>query len=351
MKILHTADIHLQGYQDERWQSLLELIRVGRQHQIDAFLICGDLFNQGINAEDLRPRIREVFSGNDFKVIIIPGNHDIDSFKRGMYFGEDVHILDKSPFIYEDVRITGLPFERIGGEELINKIRGLDEILTNDKKNILMCHGELLDTFFSGSDYGAEDTARYMPFKLSYFDNLNIDYVLAGHFHSRFNVRRLNNDGYFVYPGSPVSITRGEMGRRKVNIFEVGGPPQEYGLDTPHYEAFNLELNPFTGDNLFEIVRDSLAQLHPLARVIVNIGGYIDGSRLQMSETHIIDTIKEIVRGRCIEDNYDFRDISHILENDLFTGFCEKLADSGYSEEKNEQLQKMVIQAMMDTGL
>ena len=87
MKILHTADIHLREYKDERWEALQKLIEVGRQNEVEIFTICGDLFDRGVDAENLRPQIREVFSKTGFKVLIIPGNHDSDSYKSGMYFG------------------------------------------------------------------------------------------------------------------------------------------------------------------------------------------------------------------------------------------------------------------------
>ena len=80
MRILHTADIHLQEYDDEKWQALHQLIKIGKKEQVDVFLISGDLFDKDINAESLRPKIRDLFSNNGFKVLIIPGNHDTASF-------------------------------------------------------------------------------------------------------------------------------------------------------------------------------------------------------------------------------------------------------------------------------
>jgi DNA repair exonuclease SbcCD nuclease subunit len=248
MKILHTADIHLNGHRDERWECLETLVDIGRENKVDIFAICGDLFDKDIDAENLRPRIRELFSNTGFKVLIIPGNHDVDSYKSGMYFGEDVFILSTLPFElveYGNIRIVGMPFEPIQGEALLRRIRALKETLTPDKKNILRCHVELLDAFFSRADFGAEGEGRYMPFKLSYFEGLNVDYVLAGHFHSKFDIWQLNNGGYFIYPGSPVSITKGETGQRKINLFEVGAPPREYSLDTFHFQELTVELNPF----------------------------------------------------------------------------------------------------------
>jgi len=246
LRILHTADFHLKEYGDDRWKSLERLIEVGKKEKADLFIISGDLFDKGIDAENLRSRIREVFSDTGFRIALIPGNHDKDSYRSDMWFGEDVVIIDdlRTPFECQGVKIWGMPFEPIDGEEILHRLRLLRGSLTNGTRNILLYHGELLDAFFSRRDFGDEGDERYMPVKLSYFTGLGLDYVLAGHFHSRINSWKLQDGGYFVYPGSPISITKREIGRRHVNIFEVGRPPHEYPLDTPHYEEVVIELVP-----------------------------------------------------------------------------------------------------------
>ena len=205
MKILHTADIHLKKYQDDRWKALLNLIEIGKKEKIAVFFISGDLFDREGEAEALKPRIRELFSNTGFKVVLIPGNHDKDAYKSGSFYGEDVVTLTDlfKPYEYKDLRIWGFPFEPIGGEEIISKFTSLEDNLKTDKTNILLYHGELLDSFFDRKEFGEEGEGRYMPVKLSYFKDLNIDYVLAGHFHSNFSVWELEGGGYFVYPGSP----------------------------------------------------------------------------------------------------------------------------------------------------
>ena len=354
MKILHTADIHLKGHRDERWECLETLVDIGRENKVDIFAICGDLFDKDIDAENLRPRIRELFSNTGFKVLIIPGNHDVDSYKSGMYFGEDVFILGTLPFElveYGNIRIVGMPFEPIQGEALLRRIRALKETLTPDKKNVLLCHGELLDAFFSRADFGAEGEGRYMPFKLSYFEGLNVDYMLAGHFHSKFDVWQLNNGGYFIYPGSPVSITKGETGQRKINLFEVGAPPGEYSLDTFHFQELTVELNPFKDRNPVQSVRTYVEKLHPKATAILSVKGYVNSEQIKMTETDIVAQIKEITKERCAEEHYEFKDISRILENDLFKRFTNKAKESGYTEEDIQRLQHITIRAMMKTEL
>ena len=330
MKILHTADIHLKEYNDERWQALQQLIAIGREEGIEIFVISGDLFDRGIDAEDLRPHIRALFSDIGFKICLIPGNHDRDAYSGGVYFGEDAVILTDvdSPFEYKGVKILGIPFEPIEGERILHKLHVLANILTPDTINIVLYHGELLDAFFSREDFGDEGPERYMPVKLSYFKDLKIDYVLAGHFHSRFDVWSLADGGYFVFPGSPISITKRETGQRKINLFEVGKSPQEYLLDTPHFEEVIIVCDPFSNKNPLETVKENFRSLHTNARVILTITGFINGEALGMNEQGLVEQITGFVRDRCAEPpHYEFKDIGTILEDDLFQGFRETRAD------------------------
>lgn len=351
MKILHTADIHLREYDDERWRTLEKLIEIGKKEKIEIFVISGDLFDKGIDAENLRHKIRDIFSNTGFKITIIPGNHDSDSYKGGKYFGEDADILSdlNKPFEYKDVRIWGLPFELIEGEDILNKLSSLANNLYKDKKNILLYHGELLDAFFSRRDFGNEGEERYMPVKLSYFKDLNIDYILAGHFHKNFDMWTLENGGYFIYPGSPISITKRETGQRKVNIFEVGKSPTEYVLDTPHFEEVIIEFDPLKDKKPVDIVKDCFNNLHPKAKVILKVKGFINSEDIGMSEEELVKQIKKISSGKCIEDHYEFKDIRIILEDDLFKNFREKLEHTDYEEEKKMQMREIAIKAMMET--
>ena len=59
--------------------------------------------DKGIDAERLRPHIREIFSKTGFKILIIPENHDAGSFESGLYYGEDAIILS------DDYTVFSLP--------------------------------------------------------------------------------------------------------------------------------------------------------------------------------------------------------------------------------------------------
>jgi exonuclease SbcD len=188
-----------------------------------------------------------------------------------------------------------------------------------------------------------------MPVRLSYFKDLNIDYVLAGHFHSNFDVHSLESGGYFVYPGSPVSITKRETGRRNINIFEVGKPPEQFQLDTPHFEEVVIEFDPFEDVNPIEVVRTRFDSLQAEATAILTVKGFVNGAAIGVSETDLVRQIEQITADRCVDKRWDceFKDIGLILEDDLFKSFICKLEQTDCEEEKKRQMRHMSIQAMM----
>jgi len=344
VKILHTADIHLKAGNDKRWSALQEIINIGIEEGIDLLIISGDLFDKTCDAERLRPEMHKIFSGTGFETILIPGNHD-EKLREGIYLGENVHVLSKSPFDYydyKDVRIIGLPFKRITSEEVFMMLRTLSNKLEEDKYNILLFHGELADRHFYSEDYGNECERRYMPLKLSYLKNLNVNYVLAGHYHKRFEILRLENGGFFVYPGSPVSITQKEIGQRKVNLFEVGGHPKEHPLNTFHFERVNINLNPLRITNPIEYVNEHLKNIHPMAKVFLTVRGFINSKATGITEKMLKRHIENALEGRYEDLIFKVRDID-IIQDELFERFKERLMRTDSSEEEKELMLELLV--------
>ncbi len=352
MRILHTADIHLRSEKDERWEALRKIIELAGKEKADIIAVSGDLFDRGVDAEKLRPRARDLFSGVDFDIVLIPGNHDSDSYGSGLFFGDNIKILDdpETPFIKGDVRIWGMPFEDAGSADMARKLRSLSEQFDPEKTDILLYHGELLDSFYSRSDFGEEGDRRYMPAKLSFFGGLKLDYVLAGHFHTRFRVWEMEGGGYFVYPGSPVSITRRETGKRSVNILEVGEGPAEHHLDTPYFESLEVSLDPFSGADPEEEVRKAIEPLPPGAAILLTVRGYINSDEEGLSESDLVDRIRKITGDKLEEADYLFRDIGVLINDPLFESFKNKLEERGFGEELTERVREVAIRAMMEGG-
>ncbi len=346
--------MHLKEASGERWEALQKIITICENEEVNVLVIAGDLFDKNPDAEGLRGPIQDIFTGNGFDIVLIPGNHDKE-ICADMYFGKNGKVLSYPDNIalYEDVRFVGLPYRDATKEEMLDTIRALRDVLSDGKTNIVIFHGELLDSFYHRENYGNEGEKRYMPVKLSYFRGLQVDYVLAGHFHSNFNIFKIEKGGFFVYPGSPVPITRRETGKRKVNIFEVGDDPTSHVLAGPFYQEVAIKLNPIDNKDPLGEIQERIKELEPNARALFIIAVYIDSIQLGLSEGEFAEKVTELLSAQStdVEPNLNVWDISGVLQNDLFKEFMEELEQSGFSEEKKRRLRDFAIKAVMEAEL
>ncbi len=356
LRILHTSDLHLRKKGDQRWSAFEEIIQLVKREAVDVLVIAGDMFDKGINGEELRPEIRKLFENANFTTLILPGNHDYEVFEGGHYWGNNVKVITdyKKPYKIEDVDFWGLPFEDLNEDKVLERIYEINELMSDERTNILIFHGELIDAYGGLKGFGDEGEKHYMPVKRNYFANTKIKYVLAGHFHTRFDVIELPNGGYFIYPGSPVSITTKEQGKRKLNILEVGDYPKEYTLNTFHYEYVKIHLDPFDNRNPIDIIDEKLKEFLDVPsanyKLLLHVSGYMDLQKHGISEQDInshLNSMKERYGELIYEISNDIRDLSYVLNNELFKDFVERLNSKDYDEDKKRGIIEYVLKAMM----
>lgn len=351
MKILHTADIHIREQNDERWQALSEIIALAKSEKVEVLAISGDLFDSEADAGKLRVKLRDFFNDAPFKTILIPGNHDAQAYSGSIFLGDQVHIIQNpfEPVTINEVTFWGLPFEDLKSLEVLQRLQEMNaRIDAGGDTQVLLFHGELLDISGVWENYGAEGKRRYLPVKLEYFQPLKWDYILAGHFHTNFAVHKIDDHRYFVYPGSPVSLTTRELGPRQANLFQTGKSPQPRQLNTPYHEAISMNLNPFDEIDLSGVIENELAKYPPQARLLITVGGFFDRQKLGMSETELYEHIRKLVNRRAAQLDFDCRDIHEVLADDLFKTFDERLEQSGVSDEEKERIRQLTIRAMME---
>ena len=350
MKILHTSDLHLRCLDDARWRALGRLLELAEKEGAGLFCISGDLFDRESDADNLRPQIRLLFSGRKFKVLIIPGNHDCDSY-GGEYFGSDAVVFNsfETPFEAGELNIWGIPFMPGGREGILKILDFYRKSLPADKTNIILYHGELLDSFFNRKDFGEEGAGRYMPVRLSDFSGLNADYVLAGHFHTNFSIKMVE-DCYFVYPGSPVSVTRRESSRRKANIFEAGAAPREIPLDTFFYDKKFIKFGPFDEASPLEKVEQAVREADENSHLILNLSGTFNGARFDTDESEIAGNLKKFENDRCSFEPFEFRDMQRLACDELFMAFEEKLRSRDIPPGAAERIWELAVRAMVEAG-
>ncbi len=350
MRILHTADIHLRNTGDERWAALTVVIDAATASGAAALVIAGDLFDRDVDAPVLKSELRRTFERFAGTVLIIPGNHDARGIRPGDFFGNNVRVLAGNDVVadVDGVRFVGVPFEDVGIDGTLVRLRAAGA-QRSDGPNVLLYHGELLDLTPGGGAFGDEDDRDYMPARLLELAALGFDYVLAGHFHRSHDVRACGT-GYFVYSGSPVSITRRETGRRHATLVDVGAAPAATPLDTQHFAAVSVRLSPADSEHPFARIERELSTLHPSARALVEIRGYVDLTRYGMTEVEFHAGLKEI-RARFNVDTFDAdgcSDVGGILVGDLFRRFEERLAGTVLGDDDRALVREMVIRAMIE---
>ena len=348
MKILHTADIHLRVVGDHRWEAFESIVYLAEKEGVALVVISGDLFDRQVDTHKLKVPVRELLKNIPFQVIILPGNHDGSALSDGDYYGDNVRVIANAENYVDiaGVRVHGLPFEKIVGEKVVERLLRIRANIRLDGTNLLLYHGELLDLSFARDTFGEED-AGYMPVRLSFFENTGLDYVLAGHFHTNFEVQRYEG-GYFVYPGSPASVTRKETGVRQVNLFEIGEPPQPLPLNTHYYEDITVVLDPFADADPLSLIRACIAECPPTSKILLTVSGFVDLAALGKSEIEFATMISTL-KGNGVETvTSNWHDISKVSESDLFRRFLDQLAQADYSTERRRAIRDLVLESMME---
>lgn len=87
------SDLHLRRDNPRTIHALDEILRIGKKEKVDLLTIDGDMFDSSEDANDLRSELPGKLSSNNFEILVIPGNHDINAFTQNTFYGNDVKLL------------------------------------------------------------------------------------------------------------------------------------------------------------------------------------------------------------------------------------------------------------------
>lgn len=215
MKILHTSDLHIESpltahlpsekvreRRAELFASLSTLIDEAHRLGVRAFIIAGDLFDTERITKTARRRILSLIEGNPaISFFYLPGNHELDALTCG------------SEGLPENLFVFGEEWTYFSAGELV--IAGRTETapdmfdtlsLAEDKKNIVVLHGELRERSDRGGVIGKRDAA-----------GRNIDYLALGHYHS-YSAEKIDSRCTAVYCGTPEGRGFDEVGEKGYSL-------------------------------------------------------------------------------------------------------------------------------------
>lgn len=341
IRLLHTSDLHLSKKKPETLEALREVLKTAKECDVDVLTIGGDIFESEKDADILRPDLRKEFSGNNFRIIAIPGNHDREAYRKNLSFGGDLRILTEEPFeTYpweESAAITGAPFVDRPSEELLSQ---LSKSANKDLTNILLLHCTL-DINYTSYDFGDEEgKGDYFPISGATLSNLGYDYVLAGHFHADFDKRRLDKGCQFVYPGSPLSLSWKHTGQRKAAFLDTErGDIEEIPLDSFYCDVLPVQVTPGTEEEKLAVIKRWIGSHEgKKCKLRVEVSGYG-----RMDENEFEKLLKEISGQAELENKY--RNVEVILSHPLYLDFKEALEGREDIPEK-EEVKNRVIETL-----
>ena len=231
MKILHTADLHLQEDSERRWNTFFWICEKARVEKVDYLIISGDIFDSPIQAsQEAREKMKKAFERiSPIKIIIVPGNHDIkgevESFAPEMFYGENVFIGSEGPYqifdsLGQDIVFYCIPFQK--GKKA-RDLLPISEVQKDIKKiNIGILHGTLVDegeirSFVQEMDIEKDE---YFPVETGDVESWGFDYLALGHIHNHFS-KRVIGETIAVYPGTPEPMKINEASERKVVLADI----------------------------------------------------------------------------------------------------------------------------------
>ena len=322
IRILHTADLHLDGSfavlgnrAPQRQVDFLEtferIVTLAIKQEVQLLLIAGDLFDHPRPSQVVLGKVQaglQRLAERGIVPVLLPGTHDslvsADAVYRQCEF-PGVVLLDQ-PQLQEPLALTvaeqqlflyGFAYRSYVSE---NALAGMQR-RNDDGIHIGLLHGSR-----QGSpewNYRKKD----LPFTLDDLKRWDLDYVALGHYHS-YEVLAEGERIYACYPGSPEGKRFGENGPRYcalVTIDESGAAIEPLAVNGRELAERELDLSGCT--ELDEVVR-RIAALGD-AKVL-----------LRLTLTGILEAPLDLsaLQSRCEDDFFylELRDETRLFDSD-----------------------------------
>jgi exonuclease SbcD len=295
MKFLHTSDWHtgktLKGRDrlDEQRAVLGEIAQIAEEHQVDAVLIAGDIYESWAPSAPAQQLVIQTLlrlQRTGAQVIVIAGNHDhgqtFEAYRAlmgiaGITLVGLIHRPDAGGVVRfrarssgEDVQVAVLPFlsqrYAVRAAEVVSQtpaesVRSYDEMtrqivtaltqgFSSSTVNLVMAHLTCIGGTFGGGERAAQSIFEYsVP---AHIFPVSAHYVALGHLHRR---QSLPAPCPVHYSGAPIAVDFGEQDNTSVVCLVEASP------STP---ARVTDI-PITSGRRLRTVRGTLAELESQA--------------------------------------------------------------------------------------
>lgn len=324
MLILHTADLHLSDKKPMRMEILNWIVDKANHYKTDYIVIAGDLFDSNTDATLLRAEVKKVFEKTGAEIMVIPGNHDANSYGPSYDYGKNVKQLFREPFelfMIKGIKLLAVPFQPTKFSECIKDL--------SDDVDILIAHGTVYD--LSILPILNQENVEYMPIYPEEILNL-CRYALLGHIHSKYielNYRKAK----VLYPGAPIALSTKCHESRKVVLLNITEKSTEIStIDieiAPYWQELNYFVFPGNEETIInKLIQDIKDSLNKNILLEINIHGYIAGNEIEF-KTRINQVLEEFKEKFKTNPHLNCNNIlswDQFLKNPFVKKFVEKTA-------------------------
>jgi exonuclease SbcD len=295
LRLLHTADVHLNRAAPERLTALEAVCRLTQDHNCEALLISGDLFDSTDAALDYKAQVQELFYSLNKKVFIIPGNHDATAFSTGGFYGANVQVAidaDITLWPFDGITLIGIPYAsvRAGYEKLQPIINGKTPL-------VVLAHANFFNSTLSSLYFqNVQDIQKEACLWDRDFLDFPPSYIALGHWHNPTVPPLVSNLAKMAYSGSPYPIAKGENGPRKVFLVDVTDgeiivePVDIPGV--PYRDAVSFFFVPGSEGLVLEEIKTYLeVKANPNIIIDIDVGGYLEN----IVERELLSEIQAII--------------------------------------------------------
>lgn len=400
MKFLHTSDWHLgkkyfnRDRLEEQKQVLEEILAIADEHQVDALLVAGDIYDQSNpphEADKLLYQMLPLLSKKGERpIFIIAGNHDSSSkIEAPKYLTEELSIFfvgfnDSKIDIFKNtygievtksdlgfaefqfpiydypLRMIFAPYNTIVRlKKDISDWSSSDSLMARDffkqkwadlaqkycdntGVNILMAHYTVkLPEDFSPEDYDADHMigGNYTLFPDTFPES--IQYVALGHIHSFKEVSL--KPCPIVYSSSPLCYSKKETDTQKYVVLLELEPNQPV-----HYQKIPLKTGKkiflyenVTFEQIEKIIQDNPNHFYEFSVKIDN--SVIDYQTYKIDlESKYPQIMRILILKPEIVSHEDFEEWKKFSEKELFIQYLEKFKNYPLSPEHHEVLEEIL---------
>ena len=224
MKIIHTADLHLDSRidslpsekskirRDEILRTFERLCEYAKENSVKVVIIAGDAFDGARISKKTAGRFAEaVRAAENTDFLYLSGNHDAEFLSAwGEILPENFKVFQTewTTFNYGNVAISGITFDKFNAPFVYDRLKP-----DCDNINIVCMHGQVLG-------YKSEETAETVSIPM--LKNKNIDYLALGHIHS-YSEGKIDERGEYAYCGCLDGRGFDETGVKGFVLLEADG--------------------------------------------------------------------------------------------------------------------------------